>query len=169
MQFNVADLLKDTTGATREHDIDESVDVDGQPRMLTGRVRFDRTHDGILVRAVLRGEEDAMCSRCLRPLSYAIEVAFDEQYIPMIDIISGAKITPPEGDDDAYRISERHMLDLGEPIQQYWAMSRPMAPLCRPDCPGLCPICGSEALEGHACAPDTADERWSKLRNLKLG
>ena len=169
MQFNVADLLKDTTGATREYDIDDQVTIDGGRRKLAGHVRFDRTHDGILVRAVVRGDEEDLCSRCLRPLNYAIALSIDEEYIPTIDILSGAKVTPPEGEEDAYRISERHMLDLSEPIQHYWTMSQQMAPLCRPDCPGLCAICGSEALEGHACAPETSDERWSKLRNLKLG
>ena len=121
------------------------------------------------LRANLRGGEEATCSRCLRPLAYPVVITFEEEYIPTIDVLSGAKVTPPEGEDDAYRITERHMLDLNETVQDYWAMARPMAPLCRVDCPGLCVVCGSEAIEGHACAPEPSDERWSKLRNLKLG
>jgi uncharacterized protein len=60
------------------------------------------------------------------------------------------------------------MIDLREPIEQYWLMALPMAPLCRPDCPGLCPVCGKRA-EGHTCVNETADDRWSRLRDLRLG
>jgi uncharacterized protein len=168
MQFNVADLLKDSTGATREHDLDERVRIDGEPRPVRGHVRFDRTPDGVLVRATLRGEESAQCSRCLAPVTYAIDLTIEEEYIPIVDVVTGGRVQAPEGEEDAYRINERHILDLTEPVQQYWAMARPMAPLCRDDCPGICPSCGEEVREGHACAQDQSDSRWEKLRDLKL-
>ena len=168
MLFNVADLLKEPHGSFREHAIDDDVRIDGAHRHLQGAVRFDRTRYGILVRATLAGEGDAQCSRCLTPVTYPIRVEFEEQYVPTVDLGTGAPVSSST-DDEAYRIDARHMIDLSEPIRQYWAMAEPMAPLCRPDCAGICAQCGHPAGAGHACGADATDDRWSKLRNLKLG
>ena len=167
MEYNVSSLLKEHTGASREYDIDDDVLIDGQRRHVTGHARFDRTPDGILVRATVRGEGQAECSRCLKPVTFPVEIAFEEEYIPTIDIETGAAIDPPEGEDDAYRISPRHILDLREPVQQYWSMAQPMAPLCREDCPGLCPVCGEELGPDHPCAREQIDARWEKLAQLR--
>ena len=169
MQFNVASLLKETTAANRTHLIDDDMILDGQPHHLTGSVRFDRTPGGILVRARVRGELSADCSRCLKPASSPVEVEFEEEYIPTVDVDTGKQVTPPEGEDDAFRIDRRHMIDLREPIEQYWTMSVPMAPVCRPDCAGLCPVCGDEiASEAHACTREQVDARWARLGDLEL-
>lgn len=170
MQFNVSSLLKEHTGATREYDIDETVTIGGEQRKLGGHVRFDRTPDGILVRAQLKGEASADCSRCLRPLTFPVHVRFDEEYVPTVDVMGGGRLAAPGGKEDAYRIDERHVLDLREPIEQYWEMALPMAPVCAADCRGLCPSCGEDmSAGGHECADDASDARWAKLRNLKLG
>jgi uncharacterized protein len=166
MQFNVSDLLREGYGTFREHIIDDDVVVDGIRRHVTGTARFDRTPEGILVRARLRGAMDAECSRCLKPTTFPVDVEFEEQYVPTIDPLTGARVTPPEGEEDAYRISERHMLDLSEPLRQYWSMALPMAPVCREDCAGLCPNCGEERAPGHSCGPEPIDARWEKLRSL---
>jgi len=168
MEFNVADLLKEGYGAVRAYDIDDDVRIDGETRHLRGTLRFDRTPEGVLVRASLHGSAAAQCSRCLTPITVDIDVTFDEQYVPTIDVNTGARITLPEGEEDAYRINTRHVIDLREPIEQYWAMALPMAALCRPDCPGLCSICGEEATAGHACETAPVDDRWARLRDLRL-
>jgi uncharacterized protein len=98
-----------------------------------------------------------------------VEVAFDEEYLPTIDVHTGAPVEPPEGQEDAYRIDRRHMLDLSEPIEQYWTMALPMAPACSDDCAGICPVCGKDRTPGHACEAEGGDDRWAKLRQLKLG
>jgi uncharacterized protein len=175
MLFNVASLLKEITGTLREDDIDDDVAIDGETHHLTGHVRFDRTNDGILVRARLHGQTSDACARCLRPVDYPVDIVIEEEYLPTVDVVTGAPLDPAEVEvdairADAYRIDKRHMIDLTEPIEQYWAMALPMAPVCREDCPGLCPSCGQEQdAAGHTCAPDDGDSRWAKLRNLQLG
>ena len=159
MQFNVASLLKEHTGAMREYVIDDDVRVDGEKHHVSGRARLDRTPDGILVRAQIAGRQSAQCSRC-----------FEEEYIPAIDVNTGARVETPEGEEDAYRINDHHILDLSEPIAQYWSMSVPLAPLCEEACRGLCPICGEEiGASDHACTREQIDDRWAALKNLKLG
>jgi uncharacterized protein len=170
MQFNVSSLLKEPTGASREYDIDDDARIDGASHHLRGRARFDRTTDGILVRATLSGTADGVCSRCLRPITVPITIEFDEEYIPTVDVTTGARVDLQEGEEEAYRIDARHTLDLGDAVAQYWSMALPMAPLCSEDCAGLCPVCGDEiAGAEHGCAREQVDARWAKLGTLKLG
>src|SRR5689334_7039322 len=120
MEFNVSELLKAHTGATRDYDIDDELSVDGEQHGVRGHMRMDRTPNGILVRARLSGEMSGQCSRCLKSISYPVQVVMEEEYIPTVDVYTGAHVEPPEGLEDAYRINERHILDLGEPAAQYW-------------------------------------------------
>ena len=169
MKFNVASLLKEHTGASREHALDEDVNIDGAARHVTGHARFDRTPDGILARVRVHGSEQGECSRCLKPLAVPVDVTFEEEFLPIVDVDTGARIEPPEGQEDAYRIDARHMLDLAEPVRQYWSMALPMAPLCEEGCAGICPVCGKDrSSSGHDCTGEQVDSRWSELSKLKL-
>ena len=167
MRYNVSSILKEHTGSSREYDVDDDVQIDGETHRLTGHVRFDRTPRGILVRTRLNSKVDAQCSRCLRPAALPIDLTIEEEFIPLIDVITGARVEEQEGEEDAYRITARHELDLREAVRQYWAMARPMAPVCRDDCAGLCPLCGKEMSTDHACAEAPVDERWAKLARLR--
>lgn len=167
MQINVASLLKEHTGETREYEIDEDLAIDGEPRRVRGEVRFDRTPRGILVRAHLSAQAAAECSRCLKPLQIPIAIDFEEEFVPSIDVDTGQRVEPEEGEEDAYRISARHVLDLSVPVREYWAMATPMAPVCDEDCRGICPVCGRAAgAPDHACAREQVDARWAKLAEL---
>ena len=168
MQFNVSELLRESYGAFREYAIDDDVRVDGAVRHLTGSVRFDRVPEGIFARAAVAGTAAAECSRCLDPAEIPIVLTVEELYIPIIDPSTGARVQLREGEEDAYRVSERHIIDLTLPVQQYWSMALPIAPVCRPDCGGICPECGERRDPDHGCAPASTDDRWAKLRDLKL-
>ena len=168
MQFNVVSLLKEPTGSIREYDLDDDLLVDRERHHVTGHVRLDRTNIGILVRASLAGTLASDCSRCLRPVSSDVAIAFEEEYLPTVDPHTGLPVTPPEGMEDAYRIDRRHMLDLALAAQQYWSLSAPMAPVCSDGCRGLCPDCGADLNAGeHACGTTPVDARWEKLARLR--
>jgi uncharacterized protein len=168
MQFNVSDLLRAPYGAVREYEVDEDVRIDGQPRRFAGHVRLDRVPQGIFVRAELRGVRPGECSRCLDGFSEQVEITIEELYVPQVDLVTGASVQPPEGEEDAYRINERHVLDLSLPAQQDWTMAQPIAPVCNEDCAGFCPICGIRRDAQHECAAESTDGRWEKLRDLRL-
>jgi len=170
VQFNVAALLKESTGATREYDIDDDLRVDGEKHHVTGHARFDRTPRGVLVRASLTGTMSGECSRCLHPIEYPVEFDLDEEYVPMVDVNTGVHVETDETTEDAYRINARHVLDLTEAAAQYWTLALPLAPVCSEDCAGLCPDCGAElAAEPHTCPVEHGDARWAKLSDLRQG
>ncbi len=170
MRYNVATLLHEPVGSTRDHPIDEPVTFDGGSEPVHGHLTFIRTRSGVLVRGDLALTVDDRCARCLREVRTPVSVHFEEECIPTIDIDTGAPVPVPEGVEEPYRIDEHHELDVDAAARDYLQMERPMAVLCREDCPGLCPDCGAELAEGreHRCQPEAVDERWRKLLDFHV-
>ena len=53
-------------------------------------------------------------------------------------------------------------------MREQFYLSLPMKPLCREDCQGLCPACGTNLNRGLCtCKRDWDDPRMAALRNLK--
>jgi uncharacterized protein len=172
MRFHVAQLLKDGIGTTRSYEVHEAdlvVANDGSRGSVEGTVSLLRTKSGILATATLRLLYPDVCSRCLTPLEVPLELHIEEEYYPTVDILTGAASPRPE-DQSTFLIDEHHVLDLTEAFRQYRLLAVPMQPLCRPDCAGLCPICGQNLNESPcACPRDEYDPRWSALAKLAQG
>ena len=164
MFFNVSGLIQEGIGATRTYDIEGAVELeDGEREDVVGTVELLRTKDGVLVRGRLRLVEPEDCSRCLKPLDETVKIEFEEEFLTTTDIKTGAPVHR-DGDPDAFRIDERHTLDLTEAVRQYREVSLEMQPLCRPDCRGMCPECGNDLNLGECqCDKGAVDTRWAGL------
>jgi uncharacterized protein len=77
----------------------------------------------------------------------------------------------PEADDEpgSLRLTDHHELDLEPAIRDAISLAEPIAPLCRPDCPGLCPTCGLDLTSntGHEHVIDDIDPRLASLAGLR--
>ena len=167
MQINVAQLLQEPIGSTREHHIDDTITgVDGREHRISGECQLLRTQGRILVKCRLNTNTDITCSRCLTTFRQPLEFKFEEEYIPTVDVQTGAPLAGT-ADTGNFTIDEHHILDLGEAIRQYAQLVIPMKPLCREDCAGLCQKCGKNLNEGPcACPTEEMDPRWAKLTQL---
>jgi len=168
MLFNVSSLVQEGIGATRRYEVDgELVTESRGPEPVTGNVELLRTKTGVLVRAHLKLEERETCSRCVTPLQDTLDLAFEEEFQQTVDVRGG--LPPGEVPDaDTFRIDERHMLDITEAVRQYREASAAIAPLCRPDCKGLCPDCGADLnTEECRCDAGPIDARWADLAGLR--
>jgi uncharacterized protein len=166
MLFNVSQLLKEPIGATRTYEIDEPGDVldDLQADRIHGDVDLLRTGRGILAQAELSLNVKQECARCLDDVVSPLTVSFEEEFFPRTDINTGAPIDVPEA--DAFTIDDRHMLDLTEATRQYALVALPLAPLCKQDCAGLCPQCGTNWNREKCDCEAPLDERWAALGSL---
>ena len=54
-----------------------------------------------------------------------------------------------DAEPDALRLTDHHELDLEPPVREAILLAEPIAPLCRPDCPGLCIECGERLDDGE--------------------
>ena len=169
--WNVAGLLGDDPGAERLLEVaDATVDLGDDLRLsepLAGRVRLLRTNRGILAFADLHAALDLECSRCLRPLTFPIDLRFEEEYLPALDLATGRPLAADDEPEIA-RLTDHHELDLEPPVRAAILLAEPIAPLCRPDCPGLCITCGERLDEGsHDHPADDIDPRLEALRGFR--
>jgi uncharacterized protein len=168
LTWNVAGLLADGIGSDRTYDVaDVSVELPDELTLaepVSGHVRLTRTNRGILADARLSTALAGECARCLRPVTTPIEVVLEEEYLPTIDLLTGR---PVDADDEpeALRLSDHHELDLEPSVRDAISLAEPIAPLDRPDCPGLCAVCGLPLDEGEHDHPD--DDIDPRLEALK--
>jgi uncharacterized protein len=152
MRFHVAQLLKESTGATRSYEVQEAdvvVTDDGARSRVEGNLKLLRTKSGVLVDATLRLRYPDVCSRCLAAIEVPVELHIEEEYQPTVDILTGAASPRPE-DPSTFLIDAHHVLDLTEA--------------------GLCPVCGQNLNEATcACPHDEYDPRWRTLATLARG
>jgi len=113
------------------------------------RLRARRISGELLVRGSLSAEFDLQCSRCAEFYSTTV------------------------GDSDflrAYSITEEtDFVEIGADLREALLLRLPSFPVCRENCPGLCPKCGAP-LEAGACGceRDDAPGSWSALDGLDL-
>jgi uncharacterized protein len=168
LTWNVAGLLTDGLGADRSYDVaDARIELPDELVLATpiaGHVRLTRTNRGILADARLTTSLAGECARCLRPLTTPIDIVIEEEYLPSIDLVSG-RPEPTIDEPEALRLSDHHELDLEPSVRDAISLGEPIAPIDRPDCPGLCAVCGLPLDEGEHDHPD--DDIDPRLEALK--
>ena len=172
LSYNVASLLRATPGTERRYTV-EPLDIELYPDLelaapIEGEVRLSRTGRSILARANLSTAIETTCSRCLKVVVAPIALEIEEEALPSIDIDSGLPVDKSE-EPDALRLDDHHELDLAEPIREAISLAEPIALLCRPDCRGLCSVCGID-LNGvieHDHPDESLDPRLAALAELR--
>lgn len=170
--YPVAGLLGDVPGTSRDHHVGPlSVDA-GDDLSLAAPVEGDlhlaRTNRGLLIRARLATALATSCSRCLRPIEVPLSLAIDEEALPSVELTTGAPLDLSE-EPEAVRLTDHHELDLEPLVREAILLSEPIAPLCRLDCPGLCPECGADLGDpGHVGHEIAIDPRLEVLRGFKV-
>ena len=171
LSWNVAGLLADSVGSTRTYSVSD-VEIQLPEGLelaspIAGRVKLTRTNRGILADARLSTTLAGECARCLRPLATPIEVVLEEEYLPSIDLSTGRPVDSAS-EPEALRLTDHHELDLGPSVSDAISLAEPIAPLDRPDCPGLCSVCGQPLDEGaHDHGEDEIDPRLEALKAFR--
>ena len=170
--FNVAGLLREPPGATRDIRLRDHYVTLGTDVELAGPIDADlhlqRTNRGILARGEIRASLRRTCARCTDPYVEEVRVPVSEEFLPSLDPDTGAPVVLDEGEGaETLRINEHHEIELDGVLHDELVLTEPMHPLCRPDCPGLCPECGLRMDAGdHAHGGDEIDPRLAGLAAL---
>lgn len=128
------------------------------PRVVPVVVDVSRmVGSGFALRLRFAAELQGPCMRCL------------EAARPRIEVDAREVDQPGEIDelDSPYIVDD--VLDVRRWAREALALALPVQILCRPDCAGLCPVCGADlnADPGHEHEPEP-DPRWAKLGELKF-
>lgn len=119
-------------------------------------VTLEWVSEGILATGTARAGWVAECRRCLQPMRGEAAAEFRELYEPR----------PTEGETYPL-LGDR--IDLGPLAREALLLELPLAPLCGPDCAGLCPTCGADLnRQSCDCPPPERDPRWSALDALRF-
>ena len=113
------------------------------------------------------------CGRCVGEVRLPIEETLRVTFMPPGEM-------PTEEDTGGEEGAEVHEEDLdvfafdGEKIdleplfREQFVLAIPFAPLCREDCKGLCPQCGTDLNSGTCTCEKPIDPRLAALKGLKL-
>ena len=175
LSYNVAGLLQAPPGTSRTYPVTvEAMPIADDLELsapIRGEVRLSRTGDSILAEAHLDTAVAETCSRCLTEISAPIRVDLREEALPSVDLHSGAalEMRPGRVSEGSLRLDEHHELDLAPAIRDAISLAEPIAPLCRPDCLGLCGVCGIDrnADPTHAHPDDDIDPRLAGLAEIR--
>src|SRR5688572_4439903 len=105
------------------------------------------------------------CSRCVEPFQLPVDTTFDVRYLPQTD--NAGEEREVEEDDLTDAFYRDDVIDLGQLMEEQFYLALPMKPLCRPDCKGLCPNCGTNLnVETCDCQVRWEDPRLAGLKAL---
>jgi uncharacterized protein len=148
----------------------ERVEIALQPLVLGGQtyeprpnpapteLTITRASSGTVLELALDVSLEGPCFRCL-----------SDAQLPLSRRLREYQAAKPEGDDDLQtEYLEDDRLDLSAWVHDAIALALPDKILCRPDCAGLCPVCGKDLnAEPHEHSEEVADPRWAALEALR--
>jgi len=111
---------------------------------------------GIAASGTVRAPWVGVCRRCTTAVGGDLVIGVTERFAP----------DASPDDDELYPISD-DTIDLGPLVRDAIVLELPSAPLCRPDCRGLCPHCGADRNEGECDCVAPTDQRWANLDVLR--
>jgi len=131
----------------------------GEPVRLD--LRLESVSEGVLVSGTVTAPIVGECGRCLRPIRDTLVVNLQELYA------YEHSITEETTEEDEVGRMQGDLIDLEPALRDAVVLALPNHPLCREECPGLCPGCGvhwDDLPVGHTHAQ--VDPRWSALSKL---
>jgi uncharacterized protein len=127
--------------------------------MLGGSLSLESVIEGVFVAGSITGTWRVRCARCLTEETRPFTVEIGELVTPGTD--------PEEVDDDGYALVDEQ-IDIDQIVRDAIGVEIPFAPMCRPDCQGLCPTCGGNRNLAECPGHDAIDPRFAVLSDLLL-
>jgi uncharacterized protein len=160
LRLNVGFIVAQSAGYSRDFTVDipqVRLPPDLELTHLAGEVRVSRTAQGLLVQSNIKADTGLECVRCLETFSTTLHANFTELYaFTRRNMTESGLLVPDDG-----------QIDLEPLLREYMILDLPISPLCRPECQGLCPVCG-ENLNFVTCThgEEPVDPRLDVLKKL---
>jgi DUF177 domain-containing protein len=127
-------------------------------------LRLEAVMEGVLVSGEVRGVVVGECGRCLGPIRQPVSVPVQELFV------YPDRVASEDEEEEELPEVEGDLIDLEPTLRDAVVTALPFQPLCRPDCPGLCPECGARLADVPAPhVHEKVDARWAALRGLAAG
>ena len=159
LRLNVGFIINSEVGYHRDFEFDFDllhIDEDLTLADLKGVANVGRTQQGLIVQGNFSGTAKQECVRCLTEYDHPLAWEFVELYAFDRKSVTESGLIVP---DDAN-------IDLQPLVRDFALLEFPIKPICKPECKGLCVVCG-ENLNEHDCGhrPDN-DSPFAVLKDL---
>ncbi len=165
LRLEVGDSLKNPGQSypfQGELTIAEELEVLGDPVSfsdIAGSGTVPGSGEGGGIRCEVRANATSRCALCLVPVKVSLSCEVDAAYMR----------NPDPADPDLYPLVG-HSIELDEAVREALLLELPIRFLCKIDCKGLCPVCGTNLnLTGCECAEtQEAQGPLAALRDLRI-
>jgi uncharacterized protein len=125
-------------------------------------LRLTSVTEGVYVSGTITSPLVGECGRCLREINDSISVDIAELYA-----YENSTTDETTEEDEIGRVRD-DLIDLEPAVRDAVVLALPPNPVCRADCPGMCPDCGTPwddlpADHSH----EQIDPRWAALNALQ--
>ena len=129
---------------------------------LEVRLEAQQAGHDVVVRGSLKGSVALACRRCLAPVSASIDEEVSLVFRPGLSRVEAEA-------EEVYALPARgDELDLSDAIREQVVLAVPQYGMCKEDCRGLCPHCGTNLNHEQCnCTSNAVDPRWAALRALR--
>ena len=138
------------------------------PLTAQGMAEFLDAVEEIHVTGELHVRVNSPCDRCLEPAGSEVNQTFDLYYHPVAELEGGVEVAlkPSDGDVGFYEGESVSLIDI---LREQILLALPVQRVCRPDCRGLCAICGESLNEQSCeCVQPAVESRWEALKVKQL-
>jgi DUF177 domain-containing protein len=127
------------------------------PAKVPAELVVSRASTGTVFQLAFRARLHGPCYRCLADAVVDVSVNAREY-----------QATNPDSDELRSPYVVDDSLQLTAWARDAVALALPEQILCRPDCAGLCPVCGKDLnVEPHTHEEEHGDPRWAALEQLR--
>ena len=161
-------IIKHTnyTNGVHEIEFNEPVSKVGLEEPFFGNVevkcRMDKSSYQIVLDIIANAEVEFECDRCTKEFESTITGNFKLVCLYKEEDVSDEDINiiylPPEQDK----------INISDDVVEYLLLNIPMKKICKDDCKGLCPHCGTDLNEKTCkCNENSTNPVWEPLLKLK--
>lgn len=143
--------------------VDERISLSG-PATVSGKVRL--AGNEVFVNGHVETRATVECDRCLQPVEAPVDTDFALEYITGSEYESSGAAELTE-EEMSVAVFDGEAIDVDEIVKEQIVLAVPTRMLCREDCKGICPECGTDRNTGDcSCATNDTDPRWAALKKL---
>ena len=143
--------------------VDERI-VLTEPATVSGKVRL--AGNEVFVNGHVETRAQVECDRCLQPVEIPVNTDFALEYITGSEYESAQAVELTE-EEMSVSVFDGEAIDVDEIVKEQIVLAVPTRMLCREDCKGICPECGTDRNTGDCnCVTNDIDPRWAALKKL---
>lgn len=142
-----------------------SIEVSGP---LQGSLFLQKAGNVLLVKGAVKALLACTCNLCLEDFGLPVSLDMDTACVPVKDMeTQDKKELSPDALDESFYEDDR--IDIITLIEEQILLTIPMKAVCRDECKGLCPSCGTNLnMSACGCVKKAVDPRFQKLKDIHL-